>query len=126
MANKKSIDLSSSKLFGDNSVKETSVEDSPLYEEAKELREANKTEKRRGHPIKEDLVRGVPAQYGLTKDFIRATYILPVELANYVQDLAYTERIRVQDSVTMLLEIGKKEIEKKYKREGKEILHRVK
>lgn len=125
MANKKSIDLSSSKLFGDNTVKENSVEDSPLYEEAREIREANEG-KHRGHPKNENLVRGIPSQYGLTKDKIRVSYIVSVELADYVQDLAFTERIRVQDSVSMLLEIGKKEVERRYKKEGKELLHKTK
>lgn len=126
MAQKKSIDLSSSKLFGDSTVKETPIEESSIYEETKDLRESQQTGKRKGRPRNENLVQGVPAQYGLTEDLIRVTYIIPVELADFVQNYAYTERVKIQTAVAQLLTIGKKEVERAYKRDGKEILEKKK
>ncbi len=100
-----------------------------LFEEARKDREVeanNPQLKRRGRPTNKDLIWDNASQSGLTKDFTRASYIMPVELVDFIADYAYTERIPIKDAVARLITIGKKQIEKEYKKEGKELLRKEK
>ena len=130
---KKKIDLGASNLFKapekNSEIQIVPNEESPLYEEAIRDIEFEKNDpriKRKGRPKNEDLVRGVSSQFGLTKDFRRASYIMPIELIEFVENYAYTERIRIQDAISKLVTIGKNQVEKEYRKEGKEILRKDK
>lgn len=100
-----------------------------LFEEARKDREVeanNPQLKRVGRPKNEELIRDNASQSGLTKDLTRASYIMPVELVQFVSDYAYTERISIKDAIAQLVTIGKKHVEKEYKKEGKTLLRKEK
>lgn len=121
MTPKKPLDLSTSSLF------ETKpLEESKLYQEQLAERENNPQKKKRGRPVNENLIHQGSAQRGLPADLTRASYILPVELVDFIADYAYTERIKIQDSIAYLIRIGKEKVERDYKKQGKELLRREK
>lgn len=100
-----------------------------LFEEARKDREVeanNPQLKKRGRPTNNDIIRDNASQSGLTKDYTRASYIMPVELVDFIVDYAYTERIPIKDAIAHLITIGKKQVEKQYKKEGKELLRKEK
>ena len=133
MAKGKKIDLSSSSLLGapeeSKGIKVVPVEESDLYKEAMKDREVEENDprlKKMGRPKNQELVRGSSSQYGLTPEYSRASYIMKVDDIQFIKDLAYTERIRVQDALAKVVSIGRKQIEKEYKKEGKELLRKEK
>lgn len=100
-----------------------------LFEEARKDREVeanNPQLKKRGRPTNKELIWDNASQSGLTKDFTRASYIMPVELVDFIADYAYTERIPIKDAIAYLITIGKKQVEKQYKEKGKELLRKEK
>ena len=56
-----------------------------------------------GRPRNERIVRDNPAQEGLTADYIRATFIVEVELLETLKDYAYTERLSIKDVINEAL-----------------------
>lgn len=117
----KKLDISTSSLF------ETKpLEESKLYQEQLAEREKNPPKKRRGRPVNENLIAEGSSQRGLPPDLTRASYIMPVELVDFIADYAYTERIKIQDSIAYLIRIGKAKVEKDYKKQGKELLRKEK
>lgn len=110
-------------------VRSESLEDSEFYHERmKEIEEEKetKTKNKVGRPRNDELVRGKASQYGLTKDYTRMSYIISLENVAFIQNYAYTERIRVQDALEHLIELGRKQVEKQYTKEGKTLLQKEK
>ena len=69
-----------------------------------------------GRPRNEKLVRDNSTQQGLTPDYTRVTFILRVELAEKLKDLAYTERLTIKDLMETVISeyldvhVGNKEL----------------
>ena len=80
--------------------------------------------RKRGRPMKADIVRGVSIQEGLTADYTRATFIIRVDLLNRLKDYVYTERISMKDALNRILEDALNEEEKRINSEGRQILSR--
>ena len=102
------------------------LENNPLFsnaaaDQAQEA-PAQEVKRGRGRPKKDDIVRNVSAQEGLTAQFTRATFIIDVALLKWVKDYAYTERISLKDAFNSVLQRGLTEAMKDYERDGKELL----
>ena len=78
----------------------------------------------RGRPKKDDVVRGVSAQEGLTEAYARATFIVRVDLTEKLKNLAYTERLTVKDVLNRILEEGIAQEEKRLEKQGGQLLDR--
>lgn len=60
----------------------------------------------RGRPRRDDLVRDISAQIGLTPDKTRKSYILKIDKVKTIEDIAYWERKYVYETLDELLEAG--------------------
>lgn len=80
--------------------------------------------KKKGKPQNPNLVRGKSIQEGLTKDYTRATFIVPVEQLDRLKNYAYTERISMKEAIERCLTEFLDSEEARLEDEGQEILDR--
>lgn len=102
------------------------LENNPLFsnaaaDQAQEA-QAQDVKRGRGRPKKDDIVRGVSAQEGLTAEYTRTTFIINVALLEWVKDYAYTERISLKDAFNGILQKAREETMAEYEKAGKELL----
>lgn len=73
----------------------------PTVEETKAATEA--TPKKKGRPLKDEIVRDNSKQEGLTAEYTRASFILSVENVDFIKDYAYTKRITIKDALDEII-----------------------
>ena len=99
------------------------LENNPLFPQ--EQAEPEATEKRRrGRPQKDNIVRGISVQEGLTEEYTRATFIMRVDLLEKLKNYAYTERLTMKEAANKLLGEALEREEKRLAKNGAEILDR--
>lgn len=104
------------------------LDNNPLFSNAAADRQQEAPEqpvkRGRGRPKKDDIVRGVSAQEGLTEAYARATFIMRVDLVEKLKDIAYTERLTVKDVINRIVAEGIEQEEKRLARQGEQLLNR--
>ena len=97
------------------------LENNPLFPQ--EQAEPEATEKRRrGRPQKDNIVRGISVQEGLTEEYTRATFIIRVDLLEKLKNYAYTERLTIKEAANKLLGEALEREEKRLAKDGVEII----
>lgn len=77
---------------------------SALADEPQEVNPQEEEKKPVGRPVKKDLVREPGVKQGLTEDYTRATFILPVETLENLKAYAYTQDIKIKDALTAIID----------------------
>jgi len=97
------------------------LENNPLFPQ--EQAEPEATEKRRrGRPQKDNIVRGISVQEGLTEEYTRATFVMRVDLLEKLKNYAYTERLTIKEAANKLLGEALEREEKRLAKDGVEII----
>ena len=111
--------------------KKYNLENNPLFSQSIQPADPDPKEaepeagpRKRGRPMKADIVHGVSTQEGLTAEYTRATFIIRVDLLNRLKDYVYTERISMKDAMNKILEDALNEEEQRINSEGGQILSR--
>lgn len=68
-----------------------------------------------GRPRNPNIQHGDPTTERLPKGYRRVTYHMREDLADRLRDIAYTDRLRLQDLVNDIIEAGVKQIEADHK-----------
>ena len=100
------------------------LENNPLFNEPEQEAAETTEKRRRGRPQKDNIVRGVSVQEGLTEEYTRATFILKVDLVEKIKDYAYTERLSMKEAANKLLSEALEREEKRLNKEGTGIIER--
>ncbi len=99
------------------------LENNPLFPQEEPQQEAQPG-KKRGRPVKDNLVRGNSVQEGLTEEYTRATLILRVDLVEKLKNYAYTERLTMKEAANKIIAEALEREEKRLAKGGTEILDR--
>lgn len=97
------------------------LENNPLFPQEEPQQEAQPG-KKRGRPVKDNLVRGNSVQEGLTEEYTRATLILRVDLVEKLKNYAYTERLTMKEAANKLLGEALEREEKRLAKDGVTII----
>lgn len=102
------------------------LENNPLFqqEEPQKPQQEAQPGKKRGRPVKDNLVRGNSVQEGLTEEYTRATFIVRVDLVEKLKNYAYTERLTMKEAVNKIIAEALEREEKRLAKGGAEILDR--